>query len=134
MAFPLRFFQHFVSTHPDIKIITPTDHEWVVASRQYYTSQATRPDVITRPQNAAHVGDLVRLCMSNNVDFVVRTGGHDCAGRSQVNHALVIDMRDIRYIEILQDKRTAKIGGGTLIRDLATALGEEGLITPTYVI
>ncbi|KAI8649070.1 FAD-binding PCMH-type domain-containing protein [Fusarium keratoplasticum] len=131
MAFPLRFFQHFVSTHPDIKIIIPTDHEWADASRQYYTSQAARPDVITRPQNAAHVQDLVRLCMSNNVDFVVRTGGHDCAGRSQVNHALVIDMRDIRYIKILQDKRTAKIGGGTLIRDLATALGEEDLITPT---
>ncbi|KAM5376404.1 hypothetical protein ACJZ2D_005458 [Fusarium nematophilum] len=130
-GFPLRFFQDFVNSHRDIKIIVPTDPRWADASRQYYSSQAARPDIVARPQTAEHVQDLLRLCVSYNIDFVVRTGGHDCAGRSQVNRAMVIDMRDICHVQLSEDRTTAKVGGGILIRDLARVLGDEGLITPT---
>ncbi|KAI3325061.1 FAD-binding domain-containing protein [Xylariaceae sp. AK1471] len=89
-----------------------------------------QPALIARPQNAEDVQTLVRYCVQNNVEFVVRTGGHDCAGRTQVHDILWIDMRDIDYVNIMEDKTTANIGGGILFRGLTKALGEEGLITP----
>lgn len=111
-------------------MILPTDATWSETCK-YFINQAIKPGVIARPQNATHVQELVRFCVSNNVEFVVRSGGHDVAGRSNINGALVIDMRDIQHVDISKDAETATIGGGTLIRDLTTALGEQELVTPT---
>lgn len=132
-GFPLRFFQNFLTLHPDIKVLSPTDPEWDHAQRQFYISYAERPSVIARPQHARQIQDLVRLCASYNVNFVVRAGGHDCAGRSQVNGALTIDMRDIKHVHVSEDRQTAMVGGGILIQDLTKALGDQGLVTPTWV-
>lgn len=128
--FPLKFLQDFLSRHPAIKVFQPTDAEWPEV-KKCYINQAGAPSVIARPQEASHIQDLVRLCVSNNVDFVIRSGGHDCAGRSQVNGALAVDMRDIQHVNISEDKQTAKIGGGILTGKLTKVLGEQGLVTPT---
>ncbi|KAG5804164.1 hypothetical protein H9Q71_011248 [Fusarium xylarioides] len=63
--------------------------------------------------------------------ILFRSGGHDCTGRSQVNGALTIDMRDINHVCISEDKKTAQIRGGIITRELTKALDAEGLITPT---
>lgn len=128
--FPLTLIQDFQSKHPEIKVLLPTDAE-CSETGQYFINQATRSGAIARPQNATGVQELVRFCVSNDVEFVVRSGGHDIAGRSNVNGALVIDMRDIQHVNISRDAKTANIGGGTLTGSLTTALGEQGLVTPT---
>ncbi|OTB06401.1 hypothetical protein M426DRAFT_20855 [Hypoxylon sp. CI-4A] len=63
-------------------------------------------------------------------DLVVRIGGHDFVGRSQVRDALTIDMRDIKYVRISDDEKTAGVGGGILFRNLTKALEKRGLVTP----
>ncbi|UZP40350.1 hypothetical protein NXS19_008166 [Fusarium pseudograminearum] len=40
-------------------------------------------------------------------------------------------MRDINYVNISEDRKTAHIGGGIITRELAKALGVQGLIIPT---
>ncbi|KAG5754659.1 hypothetical protein H9Q70_002679 [Fusarium xylarioides] len=92
---------------------------------------SSSPSIVAGPQDASHVQEIVRFCVSHSVDFVVRSGGHDCTGRSQVNGALTIDMRDIKHVSILEDKKTAQIGGGIITRELTKAVEAEGQITPT---
>ena len=121
------------SQHPRIKLHTPESPDYEALRKSYIVSPA-RPSVIARPQTAEDVQALVRVCIEKGVDFNIRTGGHNCVGRSLVDKALMIDMRDIDYVDISEDKTTAKIGGGILAGALLKALGEHGLITPWCVL
>lgn len=85
---------------------------------------------VVKPQDADEVALVVRFCLENHVEFSVRSGGHDCAARTLVDGTLVIDMRDINYVVVSDDKQHARVGGGILIGQLAKALGEDGLATP----
>ncbi|KAF5593853.1 d-lactate dehydrogenase [Fusarium pseudoanthophilum] len=123
-------FQDFIAKHPNIKFTFPGDEAWADVTKCFIKSSCS-PSIVARPQDASHVQELVRFCVSHSVDFVVRSGGHDCMGRSQVNSALTIDMRDINHVSISEDKKTAQIGGGIITRELTKALDAEGLITPT---
>jgi FAD/FMN-containing dehydrogenase len=85
---------------------------------------------IAKPQNADDVAAVVQFCLKNNVGFSVRSGGHDCAARTLVDGTLVIDMRDINHVVVSEGNRSAKVGGGILIGELAKTLGKEKLATP----
>ncbi|KAM0227487.1 hypothetical protein ACHAPO_011482 [Fusarium lateritium] len=86
---------------------------------------------VVRPQNGDEVASVVRFCLERNVEFTIRGGGHDCASRTLVDGALVIDMRDIKHVVVAQDQKSARVGGGILSGDLAKALGKDRLATPT---
>jgi FAD/FMN-containing dehydrogenase len=123
-------FRGLIAKHPNIKFTFPGDAEWVDITK-FFIKTSNSPSIVARPQDASHVQELVRFCVSHSVNFVVRSGGHDCTGRSQVNGALTIDMRDINHVSISEDKKTAQVGGGIITRELTTALNAAGLITPT---
>ncbi|KAF5567497.1 6-hydroxy-D-nicotine oxidase [Fusarium napiforme] len=123
-------FQDFIAKHPNIIVTSPGDAEWVDMTKCYIKTSSS-PSIVARPQDTSHVQKLVRFCVSHSVDFVVRSGGHDCTGRSQVDGALTIDMRDINHVSVSVDKKTVQIGGGIITRELTKALDAEGLITPT---
>ncbi|KAI1819656.1 FAD-binding domain-containing protein [Xylaria intraflava] len=129
MAFLAALQQHLGAQHPGIPLITPADASFD-ATRACYVKRAAVPAAIVRPQTAAHVQALVQYCTKNNVDFVVRSGGHDCAGRSQVDGALSVDLRDLKHVSVSADGKTATIGGGILFRDLTSYLDARGLVTP----
>ncbi|KAF5677821.1 6-hydroxy-D-nicotine oxidase [Fusarium circinatum] len=86
---------------------------------------------VVRPQTSGEVALIVQFCLEHSVEFSVRGGGHDCASRTLVDGALVIDMRDIKHVVVADDKKSARVGGGILGGELARALVKEGLSTPT---
>ncbi|TGJ80430.1 hypothetical protein E0Z10_g8337 [Xylaria hypoxylon] len=116
--------------HPELPIITPSDPNFEATRACFVKRDADAPFAIARPQNAEQVQALVQYCTKNGVDFVVRSGGHDCHSRSQVAGALSIDMREIKHVNIRADEKTATVGGGIIFRDLAKELDARGLITP----
>lgn len=120
----------FAAQHPDIPYLTPKDAKFEETRACFVKRDNDVPIAIARPQNAQHVQTLIKYCTQNNVDFVVRGGGHDCAGRSQVAGTLSIDLRDIKHINVSADEKTASVGGGILFRDVAKELDSRGLITP----
>jgi FAD/FMN-containing dehydrogenase len=126
----LASLQQHLGEKQGIPLITPSDETFEATRACFVKREDSVPFAIARPQNAEHVQALVQYCTKNGVDFVVRSGGHDCAGRSQVAGALTIDMRDIKYVRVSEDEKTASVGGGILFRDLAGALDARGLITP----
>lgn len=118
--------------HPSIKLYTPEAPDYENLKKTYIVSQA-KPAAIVRPQAVNDVQALVRTCVENGLEFNIRAGGHNCVGRTLVDDAVLIDMRDISGVTVSEDKKTAKIGGGILAGGLLKALGEHGLITPWFV-
>ncbi|KAK7747588.1 hypothetical protein SLS62_009087 [Diatrype stigma] len=128
---------HLREQHPSIRLITPSDADFESARACFIRLDgddvSSAPLAIARPQTAADVQALVRYCVAGKLDFVVRVGGHDCAGRSQVGGALTIDLRDIKHVVVNSGEqdgtKTARVGGGVLFRDLARELDARGLVT-----
>lgn len=124
--------EHLEQQHPRIPLLAPSDADFESARACFVkrdSSLLPPPLAIARPQTAADVQALVRYCVAQRLDFVVRVGGHDCAGRSQVGGALTVDLRDIKHVVVGEGGETARVGGGVLFRDLARELDARGLVT-----
>ncbi|VUC36242.1 unnamed protein product [Clonostachys rosea] len=117
------------TNHASIQLHTTESSEYDALRKTFILTPA-RPTAIARPKNADEVAALVKTCRENQADFTIRTGGHSCSGETLVDNSLVIDMRDIAYVKVSDDKKSAKIGGGVQLGGLLEALGEHGLVTP----
>ncbi|RYP14338.1 hypothetical protein DL765_006441 [Monosporascus sp. GIB2] len=98
------------------------------ARARFAQREEDAPLAVARPRIAADVQALVRYC-ANGVDFVIRRGGHDCAGRTQVRGALAIVVRGLDHVRVAEDDETAAVGGGVILRNLARVLDARGLVT-----
>jgi FAD/FMN-containing dehydrogenase len=125
----LTALETFLSQHSAIKYATPTSPNYASLRAIYNLDNFSSPLAIVRPQNAADVAAVVKFATSQGINFVVRSGGGNLFGKSQVQGAITIDMRDINFVEVEQHKTSARVGGGVLMGDLATVLDKEGLAT-----
>ena len=125
----LSLLEGFLAHHPQITYVTPSSTNYAAERETYVADNPAIPLAIVRPQNANDVAALVSFSKTNNIEFVVRSGGHDLYGRSEVNGALTIDMRDINFVNASMNGTVAKIGGGILMVDLATKLSKYDLVT-----
>ena len=122
----------YLAHHPRITYVTPSSANYTAQRETYIADNSAVPLAIVRPQNAEDVAALVSFSKANDIDFVVRSGGHDLYGRSEVDGALTIDMRDINFVDTnstSKNESVAKIGGGILMFDLATKLSKYDLAT-----
>ncbi|MCJ1263251.1 hypothetical protein MMC22_003121 [Lobaria immixta] len=125
----ISLLEKFLAHHPRITYVTPSSTNYTAERETYAADNPAVPLAIVRPQNAEDIAALVSFSKINDVDFVVRSGGHDLYGRSEVNGALTIDMRDINSVEAFKNESVAKIGGGILMVNLATKLSKYDLVT-----
>ncbi|KAK9780346.1 putative FAD-binding PCMH-type domain-containing protein [Seiridium cardinale] len=125
----LESLEGYLYQYPEIELFTPNSTEYD-AARECFVIRSARPLAVAEPTSAEDVEALVKFSLENNLDFNIRGGGHDSAGRSQVDKSLMIDMRQVDYVEINEDQTQARIGGGIQLGKLAERLGEYGLITP----
>jgi FAD/FMN-containing dehydrogenase len=120
----------FLKNHPQVTYVTPTSQDYASLRATYNLSNPAVPLAIVRPQHAADIASLVSHATATQTPFVVRAGGNNLFGLSQVQDALTIDLRDISYIHIDDKKETARIGGGVIFENLVKTLEKEGLVTP----
>lgn len=103
--------------------------EW----KENYSKESAEPLAIVRPQSAEDVAVVVSYCVEQRLDFHVRAGGHDLFGRSTVQDSVMIDLRDMNYVRIDDDKLTAKVGGGNKFEHLVEELEKEEMFTPSGI-
>jgi hypothetical protein len=121
----------FLNHHPEIKYVSPTDPEFASLKTTYNQSASAVPMAIVRPQTANNVAALIYFCVSSSFQFTIRSGGNNIYGLSCVQDALMIDLRDISYIELDQTKSSVTVGGGVIVSNLLRELSKDGLVTPT---
>ncbi|PNY29973.1 Uncharacterized protein TCAP_00110 [Tolypocladium capitatum] len=97
----------------------------------YIGNDTARPLVIARPRNGDDVSGIVKSCVQNSVDIVVRGGGHDLHGRFTAANAVSIDLRDLNTVIPSDGGKTVRIGGGSTARHILEELKLHNLQIPT---
>ncbi|KAK2758960.1 hypothetical protein FQN54_003058 [Arachnomyces sp. PD_36] len=123
--------KQFLSQNPHIHHAIPSSPDFSSLRATFLVNDAVQPLMIVRPQSADDVSGLVSVFTTHSIPFTVRAGGHDMFSRSIANDSVTIDMRDIAYVSIDKASSSARVGGGTIIRDLEMELAKEDLATPT---
>jgi FAD/FMN-containing dehydrogenase len=107
--------------------ITPTDAEYEAARVVMEGTADLHPAVIVRVANADDVARVIRYARETGAELAVRSGGHSGAGHGTTEGGAVIDLRDMKGLEIDPDGRTAWAETGLTAGEVTTAAAEHGL-------
>jgi len=86
-----------------------------------------RPAVIARCLSTADVAAAVRFARSASLEISVRGGGHNVAGRAVADGACVVDLAEMKGVEVDPEARTVRAEGGLTWSELNVATAEHGL-------
>ena len=89
------------------RLITPDDADYDEARTVAAGGVDRRPAVIVRVADAADVQHVVGLARETGMELAVRSGGHSGLGHGVTDGGIVIDLRDMKGIEIDPEARTA---------------------------
>ena len=88
------------------------------------------PAAILVCARAADVAEGVRFAAAEGLRVTLRGGGHNVAGRSLADEALLIDLSALRDVQVDPRARRARGAGGATWRELDAATSRFGLATP----
>jgi FAD/FMN-containing dehydrogenase len=86
-----------------------------------------RPAAIVRCRTAADVAGAVRAAREEGLEVSVRGGGHNVAGNAVTDGGLMIDLAEMRAVDVEPRARVARAEGGATWGDLDRATQAHGL-------
>ena len=111
------------------RVVTPEDPGYDDLRQVFGGGFDCRPLAIVRPVDATDVARVVTFAREGAIELAVRGGGHSGAGHSTTDRGVVIDLRDMKAIEIDAAGRTAWAGAGLTASEYSHAVGAHGLAT-----
>ena len=110
------------------RVIAPDDAEYDRARTVMYGGGPDdRPAVIVKVANVDDVVRVVALARETGLELAVRSGGHSGAGHSVVDGGIVLDLEDMKAIDIDVDGRTVWAESGLTAAELSQALDAHDL-------
>jgi FAD/FMN-containing dehydrogenase len=117
----------------DIKgrIIVPDDPAYDEARTVFSGVIDRRPAMIVRVAvaDAADVARVIAYARETESELAIRSGGHSPAGHGVSEGGIVLDLSDMRRLEIDAEARIAWAGGGLTTGEYTKAAAEHGLAT-----
>jgi FAD/FMN-containing dehydrogenase len=110
-------------------VITPEDEGYDEARAVFYGSHDRRPALIVRVANDADVSRVVSIARETGLELAIRSGGHSLAGHSVSEGGIVLDLSDLKALEIEVEGRTAWAQTGLTAAEYTAATGAHGLAT-----
>ena len=104
------------------RVITAGDPEYDAARDIMLGGTDPRPAAIVRVANAQDVAAVIGFARKSGADLAVRSGGHSGAGHGTVDEGVVIDVRDLKALDIDVENRTAWAETGLTAGEVTTAL------------
>jgi len=111
------------------RLVVPEDPEYDKARAVFYGGIGRRPAAIIRVADANDVSRLVSLARETGVELAVRSGGHSVAGYGVSHGGIVLDLANMRDLQIDARSRTAWAQTGLTAGEYTTAAGAHGLVT-----
>ena len=110
------------------RIIVPGDADYDASRVVTYGGIDKKPAVMVRTRNAGDVKQAVNFARDNGLELAVRSGGHSAAGHSTTDGGLVVDLREMKAIEIDAAGKTAWAEAGATALELTEAATAQGLV------
>jgi FAD/FMN-containing dehydrogenase len=111
------------------RLIAPGDPDYDEARTVFVGGVDRRPAHIVRVADPVDVACTVAFARETGLELAVRSGGHSGAGFCVTDGGIVIDLRDMRAMEIDVEGRTAWAETGLTARDYSAATHKRGLAT-----
>ena len=110
-------------------VVRPEDPRFAVGRRVWNAAIDRHPAALVVCDDAEDVALAVRIAADHGVPVTVRGGGHNVAGRSVADGALLIDLSRMRAVVVNERARVAVVQGGALWHDVDIATADAGLAT-----
>src|SRR5437899_6871249 len=110
-------------------VIRPGDADYDKARTSFYGGVDRRPAAIVRVADANDVSRVIALVRETETEFVVRSGGHGVAGYAMPDGGIVLDLGDMRALDIDAERRTAWVETGVTAAEYTNAADAHGLAT-----
>jgi len=110
-------------------VITPQTAEYESARLVFNRAFDRRPAVIVRCAGPSDVARALDFAQTKNLPLAVRGGGHSRIGYGMCDDGVVIDLSQMKRVEVDPSKRVARAQAGALVRDLDETTERFGLAT-----
>jgi len=111
------------------QVIASGDSDYDQARTVFYGGIDRRPAVIIRVKDADEVARVLALARETGLPLAVRSGGHSVAGHCVADGGIVLDLSEMRDLQIDVEGRTAWAEAGLTAGEYTTAAGAHGLAT-----
>jgi len=112
------------------RIILPGELQYNAARKEFNTFFNKFPLIIVFAQETKDVVNAVRWARYRDVPIRIRSGRHNYEGLSVVNAGIVIDVSEMKRVEVDHKRGTATVQTGLRDIELYEKLGAEGLVVP----
>src|SRR5919106_1227518 len=109
------------------RVIGPEDDDYDPARTVVPGDVDLRPAAIARPRDAAEVAAVIGVARETGLELAVRGGGHSGPGHGLTEGGIVLDVGELRSLDIDADGRTAWAGTGLTTGEYTAATAKHGL-------
>ena len=110
------------------RVVTPQDNDFDALRTVMYGGVDGRPLALVRVENAADTARAVSFARDNKLPLAIRSGGHSANGYSTVDGGIVIDLRELKSIDLDESGRTVWAGSGLTAAELSAATTAKNLV------
>jgi len=110
-------------------LVLPEDSRYALARRVWNAAIDRHPPAIAVCADAEDVTQVLRVASDHGVQVTVRGGGHNVAGRSVADDAVMIDLSRLRGVTVNPAGKVATVQGGALWHDVDVETSRSGLAT-----
>lgn len=111
------------------RVIAPGDRDYDKARTVFLGGIDRRPAVIVKVADASDVATVITLACRTGLELAVRSGGHSSVGHGVSEGGIVLDLSDMKALDIDVDGRTAWAETGLTALEYSAAVGAHGLAT-----
>jgi FAD/FMN-containing dehydrogenase len=111
------------------RVIAPDDEAYDAARTVFVGGIDRRPAVIVRVADATDVSRVISLARESGLELAVRSGGHSNGGLCVTDGGIVLDLSDMKDLQIDLGDRTAWAETGLTAGEYSTTAGAHGLAT-----
>ena len=109
------------------RVIAPGDPDYDKARTVFYGGVDRHPAVIIKVADANDVSRVVNLARESGLELAIRSGGHSTAGHSVSEGGIVLDLSNMKDLQIDPEARTAWAETGLTAGEFTTAAAAHGL-------
>jgi FAD/FMN-containing dehydrogenase len=107
--------------------VFPDDSRWDDARQAWNLAADLRPAVVVLPTSVDEVVDAVTYAAERDLKVAVQGTGHGASVHASMEGTVLINMREMRAVEIDVENRRARVEAGTLWEEVAGPVTEHGL-------